>query len=45
MNIQSGGEYTPGVISGKPVGGGGSLADEHGYGVIFNLRENAALEY
>jgi len=35
------GEYTPGVITGKPVGGGGSQGrtEATGYGVIFNLRE------
>jgi len=35
------GEYTPGVITGKPVGGGGSLGrtEATGYGVIFALRE------
>ena len=35
------GEYTPGVITGKPVGGGGSLGrtEATGYGVIYNLRE------
>ncbi len=35
------GEYTPGVITGKPVGGGGSLGRKEatGYGVIFNVRE------
>ncbi|MFO8036450.1 MAG: Glu/Leu/Phe/Val dehydrogenase [Anaerolineales bacterium] len=35
------GEYTPGVITGKPVGGGGSLGrtEATGFGVIYNLRE------
>ena len=35
------GEYTPGVITGKPVGGGGSLGrtEATGYGVIFSIRE------
>ena len=35
------GQYTPGVITGKPVGGGGSLGrtEATGYGVIFALRE------
>ncbi len=35
------GEYTPGVITGKPVGGGGSLGrtEATGYGVIFTVRE------
>jgi len=35
------GEYTPGVITGKPVGGGGSQGrtEATGYGVIYNLRE------
>ncbi|MEN6436310.1 MAG: Glu/Leu/Phe/Val dehydrogenase [Anaerolineaceae bacterium] len=35
------GQYTPGVITGKPVGGGGSLGRKEatGYGVIFNVRE------
>ncbi len=35
------GQYTPGVITGKPVGGGGSLGrtEATGYGVIFTIRE------
>ena len=35
------GEYTPGVITGKPVGGGGSQGrtEATGYGVLYNLRE------
>jgi glutamate dehydrogenase len=35
------GQYTPGVITGKPVGGGGSLGRKEatGYGVIYNVRE------
>jgi len=35
------GNYTPGVITGKPVGGGGSLGrtEATGYGVIFAIRE------
>ena len=35
------GEYTPGVITGKPLGGGGSLArtEATGFGVIYTVRE------
>jgi len=35
------GEFTPGVITGKPVGGGGSLGrtEATGFGVIFTVRE------
>lgn len=35
------GEYTPGVITGKPVGGGGSLGrtEATGFGVIYSVRE------
>lgn len=35
------GEYTPGVITGKPVGSGGSLGrtEATGYGAIFAVRE------
>ncbi len=35
------GQYTPGVITGKPVGGGGSLGrtEATGYGVIHTVRE------
>jgi glutamate dehydrogenase len=35
------GEYTPGVITGKPVGGGGSLGrtEATGLGVIYSVRE------
>jgi len=35
------GQYTPGVITGKPVGGGGSKGRKEatGYGVIYNVRE------
>ena len=35
------GQYTPGVITGKPVGGGGSQgrAEATGHGVVYNIRE------
>jgi hypothetical protein len=35
------GQFTPGVITGKPVGGGGSLGrtEATGFGVIFTVRE------
>ena len=35
------GQYTPGVITGKPLGGGGSLGrtEATGYGVIYSVRE------
>ena len=35
------GEYTPGVITGKPVGGGGSKGRTQatGYGVVYTVRE------
>jgi glutamate dehydrogenase len=35
------GQFTPGVITGKPVGGGGSLGrtEATGYGVIYSVRE------
>ncbi len=35
------GQYTPGVITGKPVGGGGSLGrtEATGYGAIYTVRE------
>ena len=35
------GQYTPGVFTGKPVGGGGSLGrtEATGYGVIYTIRE------
>ena len=37
------GAYTPGVITGKPLGGGGSLGrtEATGYGVIYSVREAA----
>jgi glutamate dehydrogenase len=39
------GHFTPGVITGKPVGGGGSLGrtEATGYGVIYTVRE--AMKY
>jgi len=39
------GQYTPGVITGKPLGGGGSLGrtEATGYGVIYTVRE--AMKY
>jgi glutamate dehydrogenase (NAD(P)+) len=39
------GQYTPGVITGKPLGGGGSLGrtEATGYGVIYTVRE--AMQY
>jgi glutamate dehydrogenase (NAD(P)+) len=35
------GQYTPGVITGKPVGGGGSLGrtEATGFGVVYAIRE------
>jgi glutamate dehydrogenase (NAD(P)+) len=35
------GQYTPGIITGKPLGGGGSLGrtEATGYGVIYTVRE------
>ncbi len=35
------GQYTPGVITGKPVGGGGSpgRAEATGFGVVYQIRE------
>ncbi|MCC6958170.1 MAG: Glu/Leu/Phe/Val dehydrogenase [Anaerolineales bacterium] len=35
------GKYTPGAVTGKPVGGGGSLGrtEATGYGVIYTVRE------
>lgn len=35
------GQYTPGTITGKPVGGGGSLGrtEATGFGVVYTLRE------
>jgi glutamate dehydrogenase len=35
------GQYTPGVITGKPLGGGGSLGrtEATGFGVIYSVRE------
>ncbi|MCC6260648.1 MAG: Glu/Leu/Phe/Val dehydrogenase [Anaerolineales bacterium] len=35
------GQYTPGVFTGKPVGGGGSLGrtEATGFGVVYNIRE------
>jgi glutamate dehydrogenase len=39
------GQYTPGVITGKPVGGGGSLGrtEATGFGVVYTIRE--AMKY
>ncbi len=38
---QLAGQYTPGVITGKPVGGGGSLGrtEATGFGLIYTVRE------
>ena len=35
------GQYTPGMITGKPVGGGGSLGrtEATGFGVTYHVRE------
>ena len=35
------GQYTPGMITGKPLGGGGSLGrtEATGFGVVYNIRE------
>jgi glutamate dehydrogenase (NAD(P)+) len=35
------GQFTPGVITGKPLGGGGSLGrtEATGYGVVYSIRE------
>ena len=35
------GQFTPGVITGKPLGGGGSLGrtEATGYGVVYHIRE------
>jgi len=40
------GQYTPGVITGKPVGGGGSLGRKEatGFGVIYTVREAEAMK-